>query len=76
MAMTTADFKAARVVDRNSRKREFSYNDLGLVTEEVWVDGFGNAVKTIGDGGFPPLSWHSARDDSNASQVSYFLNLA
>ena len=29
------------------RKRDFSYNDLGLVTSEVWVDGFGNAVKTI-----------------------------
>ena len=39
--------QVTRVVDRNSRKRDFSYNDLGLVTSEVWVDGFGNAVKTI-----------------------------
>ena len=39
--------QVTRVVDRNSRKRDLSYNDLGLVTEEVWVDGFGNAVKTI-----------------------------
>jgi len=36
-----------RVVDHNSRKRDFNYNDLGLVTSKVWVDGFGNAVKTI-----------------------------
>ena len=42
--------QVTRVVDRNSRKRDFSYNDLGLVTSEVWVDGFGNAVKTIAHG--------------------------
>ena len=74
MAMTTADFKSARVVDRNSRKREFSFNDLGLVTEEVWVDGFGNAVKTIGDGDFPPLRWHSARDDSNPTHPKFRIS--
>ena len=39
--------EVTRVVDRNSRKRDFTYNDLGLVTQEVWIDGFGNAVKTI-----------------------------
>ena len=39
--------EVTRVVDRNSRKRDFTYNDLGLVTQEIWIDGFGNAVKTI-----------------------------
>ena len=39
--------KALSNSDLGVRKRDFSYNDLGLVTSEVWVDGFGNAVKTI-----------------------------
>jgi RHS repeat-associated protein len=62
-----------RVVDRNSRKRDFTYNDLGLVTSEVWVDGFGNAVKTIVHGYDDAGREISISDGVTAYQYQYDL---
>ena len=65
--------QVTRVVDRNSRKRDFSYNDLGLVTSEVWVDGFGNAVKTIVHGYDDAGRETSISDGVTAYQYQYDL---
>ena len=65
--------QVTRVVDRNSRKRDFTYNDLGLVTEEVWVDGFGNTVKTIAHGYDDAGREVSVSDGVTAYQYQYDL---
>ena len=65
--------QVTRVVDRNSRKRDFTYNDLGLVTEEVWVDGFGNTVKTIVHGYDDAGREISISDGVTAYQYQYDL---
>ena len=65
--------QVTRVVDRNSRKRDFTYNDLGLVTSEVWVDGFGNPVKTIAHGYDDAGRETSISDGVTAYQYQYDL---
>jgi len=62
-----------RPIDRNSRKRDFTYNDLGLVTSEVWVDGFGNAVKTTVHGYDDAGREISISDGVTAYQYQYDL---
>jgi YD repeat-containing protein len=35
------------ITDRNGRQRDFTYNDLGLMTSEVWLDEFDDPIRTI-----------------------------
>ena len=65
--------QVTRVVDRNARKKDFTYNDLGLVTQEAWVDGFGNVVKTITHGYDDAGRETSISDGVTAYQYQYDL---
>jgi YD repeat-containing protein len=50
-----------------------TYNDLGLVTQEAWVDGFGNTVKTIVHGYDDAGREISISDGVTAYQYQYDL---